>query len=78
MGIFGREQKTQRYLAGGKAVSCPTCGGTELAKSEAQLHTAGLTFFQLECLGKSAHVLVALIWLVPDRRIERALASGAR
>ena len=58
MGIFGREQKTQRYLAGGKAVSCPTCGGTEFAKSEAQLHTAGLTFFQLEWLGKSAHVLV--------------------
>jgi len=32
--------------------------------------------FYLEWLALAIYVLVALIWLVPDRRIERALARG--
>ena len=33
--------------------------------------------FRLPWLGQALYVLVALIWFVPDRRIERALRAGA-
>ncbi len=32
--------------------------------------------FRIEWLALAIYILVALIWLVPDRRIERALAGG--
>jgi uncharacterized membrane protein len=32
--------------------------------------------FRLELLALAIYILVALIWLVPDRRIERVLAAG--
>jgi uncharacterized membrane protein len=33
--------------------------------------------FRLELLALAIYILVALLWLVPDRRIERVLAGGA-
>ena len=32
--------------------------------------------FRMEWLALAIYILVALIWLVPDRRIERVLAAG--
>lgn len=58
MGMFSQEHETRRYAAEGRRIACTVCGGDEFVSSHAQLHTAGLTFFQLEWLGKSAHVLL--------------------
>jgi uncharacterized membrane protein len=42
------------------------------------LYVAGiLAAFVLPWLAAALYVLVAVIWLVPDRRIERALVDGA-
>jgi len=55
---FRHEQETKKFLVAGKAVVCGHCGGREFIRSEAQLHTQGMTFFQLEWLGKSVFVLL--------------------
>ncbi len=58
MGLFGHERTVHRFTVAGKSVACPQCGGTAFLETSAQLHTQGLTFFQLEWLGKKAFVLV--------------------
>jgi len=46
-----------QYVAGGKKIVCPHCGGDEFAKSKAQLNTAAMTFFRLDWANKSATTL---------------------
>ncbi len=58
MSWFQHEQKTNRFIVAGKSLECASCGCTEFIRSEAQLHTQGMTFFQLEWLGPRAHVLI--------------------
>jgi hypothetical protein len=58
MSWFRHDQKTNQYLVTGKTLSCTCCGSREFIRTEAQLHTQGLTFFQMEWLGKSVYVLV--------------------
>jgi hypothetical protein len=58
MGLFGEEHETHRYAVEGRSIACTVCRGDRFLSSHAQLHTAGLTFFHLEWLGKSAHQLL--------------------
>jgi hypothetical protein len=58
MGWFDHEQKADQYMVAGKTLACASCGSREFICSEAQLHTQGMTFFQMEWLGKSVHVLI--------------------
>jgi hypothetical protein len=58
MSLFSKDRNVHRFTVAGKPVTCPLCGGTAFVASSAQLHTQGLTFFQLEWLGKTAYVLV--------------------
>lgn len=58
MSWFRHDRETKRFVVAGKEVSCGCCGGREFITSEAQLHTQGMTFFQLEWLGKTVHVLI--------------------
>lgn len=46
-----------RYSAGGVNVVCPHCKHYEFQESVAQLNTAGMTFFKLDWLNKSATTL---------------------
>ena len=67
MGLFSHEHKTGAFTAAGFAIACTVCGHDRFVRSEAQLHTAGLTFFQIEWLGRDATVLVCdqcgfLLW----------------
>lgn len=57
MPFFKTDKETHAFAVAGKAVKCGHCGGEQFVKSQAQLHSAGLTFMQLEWLGKSVHVL---------------------
>jgi predicted RNA-binding Zn-ribbon protein involved in translation (DUF1610 family) len=45
-----------RITINGKPLICPHCGGAELNQRAAQLNTAGLAFFNLEWMNKSAAV----------------------
>lgn len=58
MSLFGHEHKVHSYSIAGKPISCPQCSGTSFAFSSAQLHSQGMTFFQLEWLGQCAYVLI--------------------
>ncbi len=60
MSWFKHEKKGERFAAAGKPVQCLHCGGSEFLQSQAQLHTQGLTFLQLEWLGKTAYVLICM------------------
>ena len=42
----------------GKPLRCQHCGHDEFTTREAQLHTATLTFFNLEWLGKNADLYI--------------------
>jgi hypothetical protein len=42
----------------GKPLRCQHCGNEQFIASEAQLHTAALTFFNLEWLGKTADLYI--------------------
>lgn len=42
----------------GKNLYCTFCGGDHFNRREAQLHTAAMTFFNMEWLNKSATVFV--------------------
>ena len=55
---FKHEQETKQFMVAGKAISCGNCGCTNFIRSESQLHTQGMTFFQLEWIGKSVFVLI--------------------
>ena len=55
MSLFSKDRNVHRFTVAGKPVSCPLCGGTAFVASSAQLHTQGLTFFQLEWLGSAFH-----------------------
>ena len=46
-----------QYLAAGKKIECPHCGGDEFAQGKAQLNTAGMTFVDLDWANKSATTL---------------------
>jgi len=48
----------QPVILNGKPLVCPHCGGNQFDQREAQLNTAGLTFFKLDWLNKSAQVFV--------------------
>ncbi len=39
-------------------LTCTHCGGQSFDEREAQLHTAGMTFFKLDWLNKSATIFV--------------------
>ncbi len=58
MSWFKHDKKGERFVAAGKPIQCLHCGSNEFLKSQAQLHTQGLTFLQLEWLGKTAYVLI--------------------
>ncbi len=58
MSWFKHDKKGDRFVAAGKEIQCPHCGSAEFFKTEAQLHTQGLTFFQLEWLGRTVHALI--------------------
>ena len=58
MSIFHREKIHDRYQINAKQVVCTHCGGNTFHVSSCQLHTQGLTFFQLEWLGQSVYVLI--------------------
>ena len=52
-------------------------GGDWKGKASPLLYLAAIVLsFQWRWLSMALYVLVALIWLVPDRRIERALSGG--
>ncbi len=57
MSFFKREAETHAFAVAGKPVRCGHCAGDRFVKTRTQLHSAGLTFFQLEWLGQSVHVL---------------------
>lgn len=44
----------QRYEIAGRRLVCQHCGHQEFHTRSAQLHTSGLTFFDLEWLNRSA------------------------
>ena len=58
MSIFSREKVHNKYSIAGKTVTCSHCSGNTFHASSTQLHTQGLTFFQLEWLGKNVYVLI--------------------
>ncbi len=58
MSWFKHDKQGDGFVAAGKAVQCPHCGSAEFFKTEAQLHTQGLTFFELEWLGRTVHALI--------------------
>ncbi len=71
MGWFKHDVEAEGFTAAGRGVLCAHCGGALFLKSEAQLHTQGLTFFQLEWLGRSVHVLIcadcgAIAWFARE------------
>lgn len=75
MGIFGDSGEIHKYLMGGKAVLCSHCGSDAFHSTKSQLHTKGLTFFQLEWLGQNVFALVCdncshIEWFArePDQR----------
>ena len=45
------------FVVAGRPVSCRHCGHDHFVEGEAQLHTAGLTFFNLEWASPTAHTL---------------------
>lgn len=58
MSIFHREKVHDRFQINSKKVVCPHCGSDAFHASSSQLHSQGLTFFQLEWLGTNVYVLV--------------------
>lgn len=59
------------YEVAGREVTCSHCGGSDFDESEAQLNTAGLTFFNLDWANRTAAVLVCrqcghLEWFLGD------------
>ncbi len=52
-------------------------GGSNKEKLSLVLYIAGIIFaFVLPWIAGALYAVVALMWLIPDRRIERALAEG--
>ena len=47
-----------RYLADGKPIVCEHCGHQEFDEGQAQLNTAGMTFFGLDWANKNATTLM--------------------
>ncbi|NQT13384.1 MAG: hypothetical protein HQ582_11580 [Planctomycetes bacterium] len=47
-----------RYSAGGKPIVCEHCGQQEFDEGQAQLNTAGMTFFGLDWANKNATTLM--------------------
>ena len=58
MSWFQHGQKAKQFVVAGKTLACSCCACSEFIRSEAQLHTQGMTFFQLEWLGPRAYVLI--------------------
>ncbi len=54
-----------------------TVGGDWKGKASPLLYLVGVAFsFWLPLVAKTVYVGVALMWLVPDRRIENAVSAG--
>jgi hypothetical protein len=47
-----------RYLASGKEIVCEHCGHKEFNEGQAQLNTAGMTFFGLDWANRTATTLM--------------------
>lgn len=58
MSIFSRKKDSGEYTIAGKKAACPHCGGSHFHLSSSQLHSQGMTFFQLEWLDKNAFILI--------------------
>jgi predicted nucleic-acid-binding Zn-ribbon protein len=46
------------YFAGGKQIACEHCGHQEFDEGQAQLNTAGMSFFGLDWANKTATTLM--------------------
>ncbi len=46
------------YMAAGRKIRCPHCGGTYFIEGSAQLNTAGMTFLGLDWANRSATTLM--------------------
>jgi hypothetical protein len=51
---------TSSVVINGKPLVCPHCGGTAFDQRNAQLNTAGMTFFNMDWMNKSATVFHCL------------------
>ncbi len=47
-----------RFQVADRIVVCSHCGGTEFKDDQAQLNTAGATYFGYDWLNRSAHALI--------------------
>lgn len=54
-GYVGKEP---HYEIAGEQIVCPHCGGQSFELGEAQLNTAGMTFFNLDWLNRNATLLI--------------------
>ena len=70
MGLFSEDPESAEV--NGKPLRCQVCGHGEFFKREAQLHTAGLTFFKLEWASPTCTCLVCsdcgyVHWFFPSK-----------
>jgi predicted nucleic-acid-binding Zn-ribbon protein len=57
-GVQGRDfPKGQQFVVADKAVACLHCGKDQFIEGKAQLHTALMSFFDLEWAQPTAHTL---------------------
>jgi predicted nucleic-acid-binding Zn-ribbon protein len=57
MGLFGKDEP-ETATVHGKPLHCIVCGNEQFWQKRAQLHTAGLTFFDLEWASPTCDCLV--------------------
>jgi hypothetical protein len=68
---MGETPVGERYVVGGKAVSCGHCTGDRFVEGRAQLNTAGLSFLNLDWANRSAATLTCtscgrIEWFLAD------------
>jgi len=71
MGLFKDEPEPVEVL--GKPLRCQVCGNDGFYQREAQLHTAGLTFFKLEWASPTCSCVVCSMcgyvhWFLPGNK----------
>ncbi len=72
-------QNTLRRVHGNDSVLARALGRDVKGKGSLLLYAAAIPLaFVSSWISGAIYVLVALMWLIPDRRIERALAGEAR
>ena len=58
-GTGGRMDKiSKQFTINGTELKCPHCAGHSFSRRSSQLNTAGMTFFDLDWMNKSAEVFV--------------------